>query len=338
MNNIKKLTLLFCEGTHEPPYICRILKSDKWENKTDQDLSKYPDIIKLYISSILKGSAEYIVDGNDKINNSQDTKDILTIAMAIEKGIIRWSNKLGFLPTNILKKENHYILIFSVGGESNYNNLKNCISIFSSQQDKDNDFVSNSEMLLNIAFFYDADAGVDERIKSFCKNMKDILTEKDNFCEKVEKTKSSFSDYHFERKINDFACIGLFIFHDENKIGALEEHIIPLMENNNEEIFSQAEHFIKKHYDPNKPRPNIPKSAKTKFPDFSNYTRGNKITGSENLKALANYNKALIGITGQLQRPGRANGSIIADCDYITDEKIKNFQQAQKLIEFIQLF
>jgi hypothetical protein len=167
-----------------------------------------------------------------------------------------------------------------------------------SESDFEDDF---GNLELKVAFFYDADKGIDYRIKRFIDNMQDTIPE---FCKNLEN--GAFEKYFCSTKfIDDFQSLGLFIFHDEDGAGALESHVLPLMEVGNEQIFVDAATFINAHFDA--------KRAEKKF----------------------SHEKSLIGVTGQLQKSGRANAVIISDCDYITDAKILGFEPTQKLIEFV---
>lgn len=277
---MNKISLLFCEGAHEPPYIYRLLKVDGWRNKTDKELGYYPTEISGYLKSQLEKT--------DKLSDTDP-----------------WNRNKGFMPWYILEqekeglKDQHYILVFRLGGESKYDRAKECMKHFYAAINSE---FGNQNTELLVSFFYDADEGVDQRIKRFTDNMhSDVPT----FSKELE---GGFEEYYLTSTSEaNYKKIGLFIFHDKNGEGALEEHVIPLMRKDNEDIFDEAEGYFNKFY--------LRKRAEKSH---------DKMSG-----------KALIGITGQLQRAGRSNSVMISDCDYITDDKVLSFIPAQKLIQFI---
>lgn len=278
MDNI---ILLFCEGSHEPPYIYRILKADGWSNKTDQPINTYPSVIGGYLKAQLSKT--------EKLSDEDP-----------------WNRDLGFMPWYILLKQtdeiSNYILVFRLGGESKYNQAITCMELFQEACSSDfDDDLKNIE--LKVAFFYDADKGIDYRIKRFVDNMEIVVPE---FCQQLKE--SAFKEYfHLDKKIDNLQSLGLFIFHDEKGAGALESHVLPLMRQGYEEIFDDAHHYMNLHFGKVKPE--------KKF-DLM-------------------IEKSIIGITGQLQKSGRSNSVYVSDCDYITDAKILGFEPTQKLIEFV---
>ncbi len=214
---------------------------------------------------------------------------------------VSWSRKIGYMPWYVLlKKQNkieHFIVIWDTGGESNYTVMKEVLTAFKVINEF-SDFEEIKPVITNIALFYDADKSIEKRITTVEKNLSNILPK---FC------KSLTSDKNIQtvEKSDNFNKIGLFIFANSEGSGTLEDYIIPLMEKNNEPIFEAAKKFI-------------------------------RLTESKRQEKKWSEQKALIGITGQLQKSGKSNAVIITDCDYITDEKIKEDKKAQQLIEFIQ--
>ncbi|MEZ4887111.1 MAG: DUF3226 domain-containing protein [Chitinophagales bacterium] len=273
----KTLSLLFCEGKDEPPYIYRLLKADGWSNKTDQTLDNYPDVLRKYIVSELA-----------KTSALSDTDP--------------WNRGIGVLPWYILQKKlpptnpnKHFIVIWQLGGESRYDLARPCIESFLVAIDSE--FEETEEFSLQIVFFYDADEAISNRIEAIQKHYKELLPD---FCTKLQ-IDQAIQTY---KNVDECTSIGVFVFANEEGSGALEDHLIPLMRKDNEAVFSAAEEYMDK-FEGNRPK---------KF----------------------SRQKALIGITGQLQKPGKSNSVMITDCKYITNTKINADENVQKLIHFIR--
>ena len=233
-----------------------------------------------------------------------------------------WTRKNNFLPFYILKKDQSFILIFKVGGTSKYDDLRSCIFGFKTRLTIE---PTATRPTLQVGFFYDADKSITDRVKFFVENMSgeqstvEAQTYLPQFCDSLSNyTINNDSYYHLASQTDELAAIGLFVFHEQG-VGALEEVLLSMMrldetDKNNTTLFEEADSYINKYFDANRPK-NRP-----------------KITP---LKLQADQNKALIGIAGQLQRPGRTNSVIITDSDYISNTKINNHSPSIAIIDFV---
>jgi hypothetical protein len=215
-----------------------------------------------------------------------------------------------------------------VGGTSKYDNLRSCIFGFKARLTIE---PTATRPTLQVGFFYDADVSITNRVKVFVDNMNgaqetvSVQTYLPQFCASLfNHTINNDNYYHLEKQLDSLTTIGLFIFH-ENGEGALEEFLLSIMRtdevNNNNEVlknnkvlFDEAQNYITSYFDPNRPK-----------------NRRNL----ESLKLQAEKNKALIGIAGQLQRPGKTNSVIITDTDYISNNKINNHTPSRAIIDFV---
>lgn len=302
---MNKLLLLFCEGQDEPPYIRRVLKVDGWKNHTDRNMVDYPKIIQDYLTQQL-----------------QKTTKALDALQGQEGNTFIWTRKNNFLPFYILKKDQSVILIFKVGGTSKYDDLRSCIFGFKMRISIE---PTTTRPTLQIGFFYDVDKSITDRVEIFEGNMNGkqavvpTQTYLPQFCTSLSNhTINNDNYYHLTPQTDGLAAIGLFVFHEQG-VGALEEFLLSMMrldeaDKNNATLFDEAEKYIASYFDPNRPknRPNI-----------------------TSLKLQAEKNKALIGIAGQLQRPGKTNSVIITDADYISNNKINNHPPSKAIIDFV---
>lgn len=138
----------------------------------------------------------------------------------------------------------------------------------------------------------------DNDMKIIDKNIKDSLKNKDIDCV-IEEEVHKCIKYHKGLKI------GFYIFtEDDHNTGKLEDIILPLMRKDNENIFSAAEKYI------------------------DNFSK----------KADKDKGKQIIGVTGQLEKPGCENTVHIRQTSYITDEKIKANSKCQEILNYIEDF
>lgn len=118
---------------------------------------------------------------------------------------------------------------------------------------------------------------------------------------------STFDDETRLLKFNEL-LLGCYIFSNDDGKGKLEDLLIPLMSTGNEEIFKKANEFYEQFYDE---------------------VRGKK---------GADKKKAIIGVSGQLQKSGSTNTVIIGQSDYINSAKIKESSKCSSIIHFFEKF
>jgi hypothetical protein len=110
-----------------------------------------------------------------------------------------------------------------------------------------------------------------------------------------------------------FAKFETYIFHENDK-GKLEDIVLPLMEENNEDLFAKTKIFLENYTNPIFPTNS---KAKEQRQDFDKQ-------------------KSLIGAIGQLHKSGRSNEVHITDTPLITKEKIERNIKCQEIIKFIE--
>lgn len=277
-----KITLLFCEGKDEPPYIYRLLKTRNWRNWTDKKLRDYPAL--LY---------KYLVTEMSKFSSLSD--------------VDQWTNSSSILPSYILKKrgtpenEEHFMCLWNLGGESRVDKAKECIRAFNTIKDSEFEEFGSDDISINLLFFYDADEAVSRRIATIKRLFTDTLPD---FCNAL--TEEAVQRHE---NVDSFPNCGIYIFSGEDLTGTIEDYLLPIMKRGNEAIFDDAETFIDTHF-------------------VAARSEGRKYSKK----------KAIIGVTGQLQKSGKSNSVIIKDCDYINDPKILADANIQGMINFIEAF
>jgi hypothetical protein len=152
---------------------------------------------------------------------------------------------------------------------------------------------------MGLAFIYDADDdGVASRVNNIKTNFRRLLPEIENI------------DHNKVISGNEYQAIGAYIFSNGDGIGKLEDILLPLMKEDNEPIFDDAQKYLNDHFDDTR---------------FKN---------PRDMRKYYDHKKSLIGMAGQLQRSGRNNTMIIKDSDYITTEKIEGHATCMEILAF----
>jgi hypothetical protein len=214
-----------------------------------------------------------------------------------------WRSKIGLLPWYVLrrvqveKKKEDFIVIWNTGGTKNYTILNEVVKSFKAIQEI-NGFDEMTTAPINIVLFYDNSKPFAERITTFKKNLEAILPQS---CEAL----SLENDGQIIENTDTFHKIGLFTFANSEKNKTLEEYFTPLMKIENEPIFDAANEFL-------------------------------KLSAVTWQQSDWNKERALISITGQLQKAGYSNDIFVSESTYLSNDKIKNDKNAQQLVAFIQ--
>lgn len=198
----------------------------------------------------------------------------------------------------ILSRNDVYFLLYPVGGDEKIKEALRIVADF--KKSKEKQWLFRESYDYAFVFFYDANKrGVGERVEGIRRHFSDLLGN-------IEALG------HNKIITTRVGRIGCFIFSKDGNTGRLEDVILPLMKigKENEDIFEDAGLYIEKHFD----------RSRLKRKDHFD------------------YEKALIGIAGQLQRSGCTNTVIIQHADYLSEEKIKNDNQCKEICAFFDEF
>lgn len=217
----------------------------------------------------------------------------------IEDLNIQEAKKAAFIPNNVLQKENTYLFSYILGGATKMNRMNDfLINMF--KLTKKDEKSTEYDVAENTDFAVLCFFDADNDMKIIDKNIKDSLKNEGIDCV-IEEEVHKCIKYHKGLKI------GFYIFtEDDHNTGKLEDIILPLMRKDNEDVFSVAEEYINK---------------------FSKKADKDKDKG-----------KKIIGVTGQLEKPGCENTVHIRQTSYITDEKIKANSKCQEILNYIEDF
>jgi hypothetical protein len=269
-NNI---ILALCEGPHDVAFLHKILKTSNFKTAQDIKLGEYPTPMNQFIVEEVKKS-----NVNDL--NIQTVRSTL-------------------LPGSVLKKDDNFIFLYALGGDSKKTVRQSILSKIVSFLPKEGKIeILPKDTILNLLYFFDADdKGTENRHIEVQNEIKEIIND-------IEFQGDDLLATYREM------LLGCYIFsNSESKNGKLEDLLIPVMSESNEAIFKSAKQYFETHYE--------------------------EVRGK---KRGADLKKAIIGISGQLQKSGSTNTVIISQSDYLNDNKIKSSDKCSEIISFFEKF
>jgi hypothetical protein len=290
-----KIIWLFCEGPHDAGFLTRVLTTFGYLDK----------------------SSEYTLATIEKVN-----KPLHTLLDGYLRQYASLGYKLDKFPSrpSIFKKseeEDTWILLYLTDGNTNFQKVYDILRPFLvSRLASTNPFRS---VKTSIAFFNDADNGLEQAIKELKNAIEKAYTKEiEKFKDKKidPETLGYTQSLTLFQNLPEILKVGKILKGEENGIfqkqgyyvlckddltGKLEDIIIPMMQKDNEDVFVKSGKFV----------------------------QDNKRTGK------LDSQKATIGAAGQLEMAGYANSVYIQKGGYLTEEKIKSNSKCQEIISFI---
>jgi hypothetical protein len=288
----RKIIFILTEGDHDSAFIYRILKANGMTTNHKIAIKDYPFPL------------------NELIKNGVSSIPIEELNMEVARS--------RFLPSYIMQHDENIVSIYRVGGDSKETIRTAFIKSINAFNISDPDAIQTlKDTQISILFFFDADEkGVNARIEQIKKELKLSFPESET--ENINKLENK------EILLIDDLYIGGFIFAKAGKdTGLLEDILIPLMKQDNDDIFDLADFYLDIHEE-------VP-LFKGKVVYDSTQTVKKKINGQK-----YSHKKSLIGTVGQLQMSGKSNTVCISDADYLNDEKIKTNAICIDIYDFIQ--
>lgn len=288
---MRNIVFVLCEGPHDVAFLYRILKAIGFET--------YSEKIKNFPAPL-----------NDFI--SQSVQRIAVEEMKLEE--IRQRP----IPSEVLIYRNQTLfLMYSVHGDSKKPIREEIIKSITAFIPTDPDELNPLEGLhLALLYFFDADnVGVSARLS-------EVKTELHEFLGRTpgDETFMDNGSVH----IIDTITYGAYIFAGGEGKGKLEDILLPLMIEENEEIFEKAVQYLELKDN------NRLKKLKIAERD------GLFVESRTGEKLKFDLAKSEICIAGQLQNSGKSNVVIIKDCDYITLHKIQASPACREIIAFFR--
>jgi ABC-type antimicrobial peptide transport system permease subunit len=291
-----KIIWLFCEGPHDAGFLTRVLTTFEYLDK----------------------SAEYTLETIEKVN-----KPLHTLLNGYLRQYASLGYKLDKFPSrpSIFKKNEEkdtWILLYLTDGNTNFQKVYDILRPFllSKLSSNNNSF---QDIKTAIAFINDADNGLEKAIEDLIKAIEKAYRKE---LQKFEYKKIDPEKLGYKQSLTLFQNLphqlpiqhilvdtentifqkqGYYILCKDDLTGKLEDIILPMMEMNNIDVFEKSKQFI----------------------------------NDNNNKDNLDIQKATIGVAGQLEMAGYANGVIIQKGSYLTREKIINSSKCQEIISFI---
>jgi hypothetical protein len=284
---------ILTEGDHDSAFLYRILKANGF--------TSYKKKIKDYPAPL----------------NSFLEKDIINVSIPEVK--IQHA-RTRFLPYYVMQSGDNLIFIYSIGGDTKNEirtALVSSLNAFNVDDEDDLAIQALPNTTMSVLYFFDADdKGTDSRIAQVIDEIKPAFS-KFTFRENSHYKASAFY------QIEDLK-VGTYIFREvaEDK-GMLEDILLPLMQQDNVDIFEAAETFLSTN------------TTCTLFKDKLQYDETGTILKKVNTVRY-NHRKSLIGTVGQLQKSGMSNAVCISQTDYLSNPKILDNDTCKEIIELLK--
>lgn len=284
-----QITSILCEGPHDVSFLAKILKTMGFKSNENTKLGLFPaPINKLFETEVKKA--------NVKDLNLQEVRQAL-------------------LPSNTLQRAQDYLFLYTMGGDGKKDSRNKILSEFLNFIPKEGEIsIMPSDTRLSIIYFFDADAkGLTNRLSRLNQEVIEVIGE------------AIFTTPN-QSVVNNGVKLGCYIFTgDDNNTGKLEDILIPLMKEDNEAIFENAQQYLDENYDSSRIFP-----LKLSIDGSVIEKRSQKVKDTD-----FDTSKSLIGIAGQLQRSGKQNTVYISDSDYLTLKKIQSNPKCLEIIHFL---
>jgi hypothetical protein len=291
-----QIIAILCEGPHDVVFLSKIVKTLGYKSNEKLKIGQFPSPInELLKTEVSKSNIEDL--------NLQEVRQAL-------------------LPINTLEKNNDYLFLYSLGGDGKKIPRQQIVKDFLSFIPKEGEInLLPENTQLSILYFLDSDdKGIAVRINELNQEIEELLGER------------PFQN-HKEVKIINNLKLGTFIFSGEdNNNGKLEDILLPLMQRENEIIFTKAIEYLDVHFDDNRL---FPLQLKQNMEgDILIDHRSTRIKD----KFKYDKQKSLIGIVGQLQKSGSSNVVCIGQTDYLTKLKIETNPKCLEITEYLTFF
>lgn len=299
-----RIVFVICEGPHDVAFLSRILSSVGYVNYKER-LNNFPYPLNDWLVQMTKNlSVEEF-----KVNRVFDE-----LNMVLPRGAM------------VNEDRGQMILLYSLNGDQRKKERKRIIDKVSdwTRLPEDNKAFSVSEQIADngntfgLIVFNDADdLGIDARLKEIKDEMKDDFP----FVDSIVCNGSIACD---DGKVK----VSAYVFAEDGKeFGTLENILLPLMKQGEEQIFEDANCFLKKHKD----------ESRLKSLVFCKNDSGMIV--EDRVKTNKYYHtKSLIGVVGQLQFSGSSNVVCIEKADYINLDKIAESRTCQDILRIFEGF
>lgn len=291
-----QIIIALCEGPHDVSFINRILKTTGFVSNEHKKLNQFPTPMdKLMASEFIKTDVEQL--------NLQE----------LRKGV---------LPTHTLQKEDNWVFLYSMGGDSKREDRKTIINNLKANIRQAGEIKGdrgNDDTQFSVVYIFDADnKGVAARLAEVLNEVKEVFPA---LTANIFPANSTFATVE-NIKIGCHIITG-----KDNDTGKLEDILMPILRDGSESIYDSAVEYLSTHLKDER-------LTQLKLTNINGL-----ITEARNGSKLKyDEQKSIVGVIGQLQKSGGSNTVCIGQTDYLTLTKIQANQKCQDFVHFINSF
>jgi hypothetical protein len=215
-----------------------------------------------------------------------------------------------YLPSEILRNDDNIILIFESAGKNQYEPIKNFLTAYINLIKEREVFSINAKEIIQNSkyiFIFDADENGIEYYNNLLNREYAKFNDIDYLNVELLPSLSAYGKFNEDK--------ALFIWGVSPNKGTLEDILIPIME------YKEKTKILKE-------------KTNSALKGIFNW----EITESDKVKDRAEYNKALLTISGQRDRPGKSLNVILRDRILFEKEDLEKAPLVQEFIEFLKSF
>ena len=277
---MKKILFVLCEGPHDVAFLYRILRVN--------GLQRY-----------LKSIGEFPFPLNEYFTKEATGEDLERLRLEEVRN--------RHLPSEALTyRDDALVLLYAIGGDSKttfrQKLLQNIARMYSHRPQEEKKIRTGATTECSVFYFFDADnKGIEDRFQDIYRELSTV----------VDSEVSLSKEAPLFRASNGITYAAYIFAETGKQTGKLEDILLPLMRRDNEEIFRQAESYIRLH-------------DSTRLPRLKIREVNGLLTEVRDKKDKGVYyrDKSVIGIAAQLQNSGAANTVCIKHSDYLNRNKI----------------
>lgn len=286
---MEKIVFALCEGPHDVAFLYKILRVNGLQ-KYSKPIGEFPDPLNKYFASEAAG---------------EDLE-----RLKLEEARNR------HLPSEVLAREDDaLVLLYAIGGDSKAASRKKLLQdiahMYGRRPPEEKKIETGATAGCSVLYFFDADnKGIEARCQEVCRELSEILG----------LAVSLSADPPQYRHSNGITYAAYIFAETEQPTGKLENILLPLMRQDNEEIFRQAEDYVRLHDPERLPR------LKVRMEEGQLTEKRDKKE-----KGMFHRDKSVIGVAAQLQNSGATNAVCIKYSDYLTRDKIVSDPSCQEI-------
>lgn len=277
---MRKILFTLCEGPHDVAFLYRILRIN--------GLQKY-----------WKSIGEFPAPLNEYFVKEATGENLERLKLEIVRN--------RHLPSEaLIYRDDALVLLYAIGGDSKaalrQRLLQDIARMYGRRPPEEKKIGTGATAECSVFYFFDADnKEIEGRFQEICSELSKVLGPEVSLSKESPKYRSS----------NGITYTAHIFTETGKQTGKLEDILLPLMRQNNEDIFQHAERYMELH-------------DSTRLPRLKVREVNGQLTEVRDNKDKGKYDrdKSVIGVAAQLQNSGSTNAVCIKHSDYLNRDKI----------------